>query len=160
MPDGRIVRDGVLIDITEHHRVEEERVAALDALRASEDRFHCAFDHAPIGMALATLDGRWELVNPALCHLLGYSEEELLGRPFQDISHPDELPATHALREELLAGERVAYRIEKRYIHKQGHPVWVLVDVTLSRAADGSPRHLIAQVQDISQRKQDEEAVR
>ncbi|HET7566148.1 MAG TPA: PAS domain S-box protein [Gemmatimonadaceae bacterium] len=148
------------LDATEHHRAEAERAAAIDALRASESRFHSAFDNAPIGMALSTLDGRWELVNPALCRLLGYTEHELLGRSFQEFSHPDEIPSTLELLRQLVDGERLAYRVEKRYFHKQGHVVWVLVDVSLSRDADGRPRHLVVQVQDISQRKRDEEELR
>jgi PAS domain S-box-containing protein len=160
MPDGSIVRDGLLLDITEHHRIEEERSAALTALRASEDRFRSAFDNASIGMALTTIDGRWEQVNPALCRILGYSKAELLGRSFQEISYPDEIPESLGSLRRLLAGELVTYHLEKRYRHKGGHPVWVLIDVSLIRAADGSPRNLIVQVQDISRRISAEDQLR
>jgi PAS domain S-box-containing protein len=160
MSDGSVVRDGLLLDITEHHRIEEERSAAVDALRASEDRFRSAFDNASIGMALTTIDGDWEQVNPALCRILGYTKEELLGRSFQEISYRDDIPIALDSLRRLLADEVVTYQAQKRYRHKQGYPVWVLVDVSLSRAADGSPRNLIVQVQDISRRIQAEDRLR
>src|SRR6202044_1081078 len=71
-------------DITERRRAEE-------TLRISEDLFAGAFEHAPIGLALTSPDGRWLKVNRALCDLVGYSESELLARTFRDITHPDDI---------------------------------------------------------------------
>ena len=140
--------------------LDEQHAETVNALRESEANLRGAFSHASIGMALTTFDGRFELVNPALCRILGFSEKELLGRSFQEISHPDELPRTLELLDELVAGKREAYQVEKRYFHKRGSPVWVRVDVTLSRSPDGRPRHLIAQIQDISDSKRAEEQLR
>ena len=142
----------VFIDITERHVLETQ-------LRESEQRFYGAFQHAAIGMALVTPDGHILRVNGALCQMLGYSEEELLTKTFIDITHEDDLAATRELSSELAAGGRETFQLEKRYIHRDGHIVHVLLSVSLVRAGDGSPYHAVAQIQDISQRKAYEEAL-
>jgi PAS domain S-box-containing protein len=92
-------------------------------------------------------------VNRALCELVGYAEDELLQRTFQDITHPDDLEADLKYVRETLAGEQRAYQIEKRYIHKDGSTVWILLGVSLMRDDQGEPHFFIAQMQDISARK-------
>ena len=93
------------------------------SLRQTEDRFRNAFDHAPIGMALVSPEGRWLQVNHALCEITGYSERELLEITFQDITHPDDLEADLVLVRQLLAGDLATYCMEKRYLHKDGQVV-------------------------------------
>jgi PAS domain S-box-containing protein len=135
-------------------------VEALDvpeALRQSEERFRQAFDYAAIGMALVATDGGWIKVNRSLCEITGYNEQELLKLTFQDITHPDDLDADLALYRQLLAGEIRFYHLEKRYIHKHGHIVWILLSVSLVRSADGTPLHFVGQIQDITARKVAEE---
>jgi PAS domain S-box-containing protein len=132
-----------------------ERVRAADALRASQHRFQSAFDDAPIGMALVAPDGQWLRVNHALCAIVGYTEDEMLRGSFQMITHPDDLDADLAAVEQVLAGSLRTYQMEKRYIHKDGHEVWVLLSVSLVRDADGTPLHFVSQIQDITQRKRD-----
>ncbi len=129
------------------HRVTEER------LRQSEERFRHAFEDAPIGMALVAPEGRWLRVNARLCEILGYETEQLLGMTFQDITHPDDQD-TIQFAWRLLSGEIRHYQIEKRYLHRDGHVVWVLLDVSLVLAEpDGAPLYFIAQIQDITDRK-------
>lgn len=140
-------------DITERQRAEE-------ALRESEERFSGAFEHAPIGVALASPTGRWLKVNRALCKLVGYTEEELLTRSFQDITHPDDLPDSLECVRQLTSGESRVYQSEKRYIHAAGHLVTVLLNVSLVRDSQQQPRYFIAQIQDISERKRTEESLR
>ncbi|WP_035881445.1 diguanylate cyclase [Cupriavidus metallidurans] len=123
-------------------------------LRSSERRFRQALEHSAIGMALVGLDGKWQLVNRAMVDLLGYSAEELRDLPFQVMTHPEDLAADLSQLDRLLAGEIDAYRLEKRYRHKQGHYLWALLAVSLVRDEhSGEPRHFIAQIEDIHTRK-------
>jgi PAS domain S-box-containing protein len=133
------------------HIVHRRRAEA--ALRESEGRFRSTFEQAAVGMAHSGLDGRWLRVNQRLCDILGYRKEELLRKTFQDISHPDDLTETLAQVERLCRGEIDSYRIEKRYLHRAGHSVWVNLTVALQRDAAGEPLYFIAVVEDISDRK-------
>src|SRR5438477_12917570 len=104
-----------------------ERKEAQEALRVSEERFRSAFDDAAIGMALVAPDGRWLQVNRSLCEIVGYSEQELLGANFQAITHPDDLEVDLEYVRQMLAGEIQTYKMEKRYFHKLGQIIWVLL---------------------------------
>jgi PAS domain S-box-containing protein len=137
-----------------------ERKRAVEALRESEERFRGAFDFAAVGMALVGLDGRWLQVNRSLCELVGYSEEELLNTNFQSITHPEDLETALAYMRQVLSGEIPQYQMEKRYFHKFGHIVWILLSVSLVRDAQGAPLYFISQIQDISQRRQAEQQLR
>jgi len=137
-----------------------QRTATLAALRDSEERFFNAFEHAAIGMALVSLDGRWLQVNRSLCRIVGYTEQELLVRDFQSITFPDDLNTDLNFARQLINGEISDYQMVKRYIHQQGHLVWVLLSGSLVRGANGKPRYFIAQIQDIDQRKNAEDALR
>jgi len=165
MQDGRVLdrytapvigKDGEIYgriwgfrDITERKRAEE-------TLRDSEERFAGAFEHAPIGVALVSPDGHWLRVNRSICGLVGYTEAELLAVTFQDITYPEDLAADLDFARRLLAGEIRSYEIEKRYVHKLGHLITVLLNVSLVRDGRDQPRYFIAQIQDISARKQSE----
>ena len=141
----------------------DERFRALvesapqEALRESEERFRSAFASADIGMALVGLDGQFLQVNDSLCELVGYSEEELLGKSFQDITHPDDLDADLEFVRRMLAGEIRTYKMEKRYFHRLGHPVWALLTVSFVRRPDGEPLYFISQIQNISPQKHSQE---
>jgi PAS domain S-box-containing protein len=144
---------GTYIEITERKRAEE-------LLRQSETRFRSAFDNAAIGMALVSPEGRFLQVNRSLCALVGYPEAELLALDFQTITHPDDLQADLDYVRRLLAAEITTYQMEKRYFHKLGQVVWVLLSVSLVRDGRGDPVYFISQIQDINQRKWAEEESR
>jgi PAS domain S-box-containing protein len=123
------------------------------ALRMSEERFSNAFEHAPIGMALVSIEGRWLKVNQELCGLLGYTSEELVQKTFQDITHPEDLEPDLKHADDLLAGKITSYHMEKRYLHKQGHSVWVDLGVSLVSDKQNVPLYFISQILDISESK-------
>jgi diguanylate cyclase (GGDEF)-like protein/PAS domain S-box-containing protein len=128
-------------------------------LRENEERFRKTFDFASIGMAIVALDGKWTQVNAALCELLGYSADELRPLSFQDLTHPDDLQADLGYVQQILLAEINTYQMEKRYFHKDGHIVWALLSVSLVRDVEGSPVHFVSQIQDITARKQAEQAL-
>lgn len=132
--------------------IAEER-ATQRQLENSEQRFRGAFDNAPIGMSLVAPDGRWVDVNQALCDILGYTRGELLATDFQSLTHADDLALSTDMVAKTLAGELSGYRIEKRYIHKDGHVVWALLAVSLVRDHAGKPQYLIGQIEDITNSK-------
>jgi PAS domain S-box-containing protein len=151
--DGRCVHLAITRDITERKRVEE-------ALRDSEDRFRSAFEKTAVGMVLLDNNGRFLRANRAFCTLVGYSEEELLPKTFLEITHPEDLEKNLPVVKRLMAGEIESFFVEKRYLHKQGHPIWVHASVASVRDAMGKPLNFIAQSQDITERKRAEEALR
>jgi len=140
---------GISVDIDARRRMET-------ALRESEQRFRGAFEFAAIGMALVGPDGRWIRVNRALSGIVGYTAEELLATTFQAITHPADLGADLEYVRQMLAGSRTHFDMEKRYVHKDGHIVWVLLSVSLVRDDAGEPLYFVSQIQDITARKQAE----
>jgi PAS domain S-box-containing protein len=149
----------VALLITEARPITEEKKAA-EALRLSEERFRGAFDASAIGMALVANDGRFLQVNASLCRIVGYSEAELLARTFQDITHPDDLGPDLEQNRRLLAGEIRSYQMEKRYIHKDRRIIWIVLSGSVVRDANGAPLYCVAQIEDITARKQTEEELR
>ncbi len=137
-----------------------ERLAAEQALRDSEERFRGTFENAAVGIAHVAPDGSWLRVNPRLCEILGYSEQEFLAKTFQDITHPDDLDADVHRFEALLRGEKDSYQMEKRYFHKDGHVVWIHLTAAIQRDHEGHPQYRISVVQDISKRKRLEDKLR
>jgi PAS domain S-box-containing protein len=127
-----------------------------ERLRQEQARFRGAFDSSAIGMALVSPEGRFLEVNRSLCELVGYGEEELVGCTFQEITHPDDLDADLAFVHRVLAGEIPSYRMEKRYIHRDGRVVWILLSVSLARDAAGRPLHFVSQIEDVTDRKRAE----
>lgn len=118
---------------------------------SENELFRSSFKFASIGMALVGIDGAWLDVNEAVCRISGYTREELLTKTFQEITHPDDLEKDLQLLHKLLGNEIDHYEMEKRYLHKSGRVVWILLTVSLVRAASGEPRFFISQIQDISE---------
>ena len=129
-------------------------------LRRSEERFRATFEQAAVGIAHVGFGGEWLRVNRTLCDIVGYTREELLGRTFQDITHPDDLQHDLDQFVPLMAGEIPTYSMEKRYLHKEGSVVWA--NLTVSAACVGKDKlgYCIAMIEDITCRKRAEEAQR
>lgn len=155
----------IIRDITLRKQAERDRLrlaqeqaargaaeAATTALQQSEERFRTAFDHAPIGMDLVTLDGRFMQVNAALCTLFGYSEQELLGMTTIELTFPEDRASDLALVNRMLAGEIETFQLEKRYIRKDGAIIWGRVNSSVVRDAEGTPLYFIGQIEDITGR--------
>jgi PAS domain S-box-containing protein len=132
----------------------QARLAADAERERSETLFREAYENAPIGIALVATNGSWLRVNRALCDIVGYSADELLRTTFQAITHPEDLDTDLDFVHQVLDGAITAYQMEKRYIHKTGQLVWVQLNVSLVRSPAGEPAFFIAQIQDISRRKQ------
>lgn len=126
----------------------------------SEHRFQFTFEQAAVGIAIVGTDGRWLQVNQKLCSIVGYSAAELLPLTYQDITHPDDLNSDLNFAQQLLDGTIDNYSLEKRYIRKDGEPVWINLTVSLMRDAAGKPLQFISVIEDIEGRKQTEQALR
>ena len=140
-------------DITERKKSEE-------ALRESEADFRRIFDQSPIGAAITSLDYRFERVNEAMCHMLGYPAEELTSLRFPDITHPVHLAADLEQVQRLASGEIDRYITEKRYIRKDGSIIWGRLSVQAIRDATGHLLNYLPMIVDITERKRAEEAMR
>ncbi|WCN39446.1 PAS domain-containing sensor histidine kinase [Aneurinibacillus uraniidurans] len=137
-----------------------EQVQIAQALRESDERFRKAFDYSSIGMALISIEGQFLKVNAALCTMTGYIEEELLTKTYRMITHVDDRMEDREVVEQLVDGKINHVSYEKRYIHKYGRIIWILINVSIIRDECNVPLYFIAQIQDITERKQTEEMLR
>lgn len=115
------------------------------------ERWRLTIDSAPVGIALASLDGRFLMVNAALCRILGYSADELTRRGFDDLTHPADLDRHLDLRRQLVEGRIPRFRMRKRYLQADGRIVWADLFVSLARDEEGQPLHLITYVDDVTE---------
>lgn len=160
------LRDLALLATREVQARERARWAASLAERtqqrvgAQERLYQTMFDAAGVGMATVSLEGRWLRTNPKLCEILGRTAEELQQTTFQDITHPDDLDLDLGHVRALLDGQGDQYAMEKRYLRPGGGIVWGQLTVTLIRDAQGAPDYFVALIQDITQRRAAEDALR
>lgn len=140
-------------DITERKQAEEQ-------LRQSEERFRKMFDDAPIGMATVGLDYRFIRVNKTLCNMLGYTDHELIGRTFADITYPEDIKEDVRLAEQLFRGDIPSYQLEKRYEKKNGDLLWIHLTASVMRDQDGKVLYGLGMIEDITERRQIERQLR
>lgn len=145
--DGKpLMMYGTHKDITER-KIKEEK------LRINEEAFRGNFEQAAIGMALLNEKGQWLKVNKKLCQIIGYTEEELVKLTFQDITHPEDLETDLSLLEELIKGKRDGYTMEKRYFHKNGDVIYIILGVSMVKDENGAILYFISQILDITTQK-------
>jgi len=130
------------------------------AVPDGEALYRSLFGQTAVGMAVGSLEGRFLRVNEALCRILGFGEQELLQKTVQDITHPDDLESNREFREELLSGRSRARAYEKRYVRKDGSPVWVQIVGTVLRDESGSPQCFVVLIHDITELKLAQEALK
>ena len=137
-----------------------QRVQAERMLAESEERFRKFFDQAPIGTCVATRDGHFVQVNGAFYAMLGYAKEELLATNWMDVTHPDDLSVSPEIWKRLQRMPGGSLEAEKRYIHRDGSVIWVRMKYSLLREANGSSQYAVVHVEDITERKRTEVALR
>lgn len=143
----------VVSDITQRKLGEQ-------SLHASEERFRKVFEEGPLGVALVTLDSRIQHVNRRLCELLGYSEEEIIALGITGITHPDDRRLEDHSRIRLLRGEVPSFTIDKRFVRKDRQAIWGQLTASLMHDAEGRPMALIGMIEDITERKRAEWALK
>jgi two-component system cell cycle sensor histidine kinase/response regulator CckA len=141
---------GITQDIT-------ERKLAEQALRESEARLRLTFDQAPVGAAMVGLDHRFMRINDAFCRFLGYEARELIGRPGEEVTDPEDRSADTGIASDLESGTLDLYQADRRYIRKDGTVVWGHATVRLLRDHDGRALYFMCMVEDITERKRAEE---
>ena len=131
-----------------------------EVLRENEERFRKVFEEGPLGMALVKPDYHFARVNKTFCTMLGYSEEELTTLRFSDITHPEDIKLGVELTQKLFRGEIPSFNIEKRYLKKSGEVLQARLTVSIFHDVEGSPVYSIAMIEDITERKKGDEALR
>jgi diguanylate cyclase (GGDEF)-like protein/PAS domain S-box-containing protein len=139
--------------------VTEQRLAQRASLEA-EERFRVAFDHAPVGMGIAGLDGRLWSANLALAELTGWRLDRLRRATLASLLHPDEIDSSAEGLQALVAGATAVHVTETRLLHADGHEIWAAVHVAVIRDSAGRPQHLLFQLQDLTERRREEERLR
>lgn len=139
------LKDQLARDMVIRKRTEE-------ALRVSEERFRTTMQHSPVGMAIVGLDGRWIEINAALSTMFGYTREQLLTLDVGALEHPDDRDMTAQLLRRIFTHEIPSFELERRFVHRDGHTLWAHQSVAVVWNSDGSPRHFIWHVNDVTER--------
>lgn len=143
--------------VLEFKKIQDERKSALIALHESEELFRTAFESAVIGVCMVNQDGRFMSVNKTLVNMLGYTLEELGQVTLNSITHPDDITIGDEILAQLISGESNRAIFEKRYIHKQGHVVWLNISTGIVRKQHDNLKYFVSYIQDITERKKSEE---
>jgi PAS domain S-box-containing protein len=138
----------------------QERQRVGESLRETTAQLARTEDFSLVMVTKAGLDGRWLKVPPTLCELLGYTEEELLGGYFKDVTHPDDFEADWRQCQRLIDGEIKSFDLEKRYIHKDGRIIWVYLNCSVVTDDCGRPVHFLTYIKDITERRLAEETIK
>ena len=156
------IRDsaGTVIGASSIARDITERRRATAALQDREERFRTTFEHAPNGMCVTSLDGRFLQVNSTVCRMLGYTAEEMLARGWVQVTHPEDVGIGREAVTALLHGGLTGIDFEKRYVRKDGQAVLARVSVSLVRNSYGQALHFVTHIEDITERRRIEEAKR
>ncbi len=150
-PEGKTIGfSAIYRDVTERKKME-------NSLVESQERFRHVFEDSPLGVALVGLDSKLILVNQSFGEITGYSPDELKGKSFGDITHPDDAPRDLDQFRRMVAGEFPRYQMEKRFIHKKGHIVWVIRVAALIKDATGKPLYGLGMIMDINEQKKGQE---
>jgi len=129
------------------------------ALKEKEELFRLIFEKSPVGKSITGIDGTLR-VNKAFCEILGYSEKEIKGKNWKDLTHPDDIKASQDIIDLLISGGKKSMRYEKRYFHKKGNIIWTDVSTTLERDGIGNPLYFITVIIDITKIKKTSEKLR
>lgn len=149
----KLMREVIEADLKRLSENHEKLQESSEMLHEIEGRYAAIFRQAAIGIACVGLDGEWLEVNDRLCEIVGYSSEELMECTFQDITHPDDLEPDVKKARQVLNGEIPTYSMEKRYLHKEGHVVWVILTASLVRHSDGTPHYFVSVVENVTEKK-------
>ena len=152
MKDGARLYQTAIVDLTERKRAEK-------ALRESQQRLQATYERAPIGITEALPEGKYVGANEEFCRLLGYTKDEVLQLDIEDVTHKEDYPVEVEIYRQLIAGKIPFYRIEKRFVRKDGTTLWAEMLRSIVRAPDGSPLYTIGALRDITQQKEAEAAL-
>jgi len=149
MKDGARLYQTAIFDLTERKRAEQ-------ALRDSQQRLQATYERAPIGISEASPEGKYVGVNEEFCRILGYTKDEILRCRIKDLTHKEDYPREITLYRQLVAGEIPFYRIEKRYVRKNGTIIWAEILRSIVRDSDGTPLYTIGALRDVTEEKKAE----
>jgi PAS domain S-box-containing protein len=136
-----------------------ERKSVEEELRRSEARQSRTEEFSLVMVTHVGLDGQWLKAPQTLCDLLGYTESELLGMTFKDVTHPDDFESDWSQCERLISGEIRSFDLEKRYLHKDGHTIWVYLNCSVVEDDHRKPLHFLTYIKDITESKRAEQAL-
>ena len=156
--DIATLRDFALMveDFIQAQELAIQSKGVLDMATEHEMLFRSTFEQAAVGIVHASPSGIMVRINQCAARMLGYAMEEILHKSFIDITHPEDIGGNTDLLQQLVAGAIGSYRVEKRYVRKDGSTLWAYLSVALKRSASGEPQYLIAVIEDLSAIKQAE----
>ena len=146
-----IVKNGKVVSVNGLFQDVDSETRLNQKLKLQEEQFRQTFEFAAIGMAIVGLNGKWIQVNKSITKMLGYTEAKLMQLTFEDITHPEDLKNDLDLLDKLVNRKIEAYKMEKRYFHKDGSTIWASLSVSMVRNNSGKPKHLVYQINNITE---------